>query len=207
VSRIAVYMEGGGQTGEPNTVGAKTAVRDGMGKFLSTLRDRARAKRWYWKIVPCGDRASTKSVFLNARAQEPDTFSILLVDAETAVASKPRAHLKKRDNWDLAGVPEEDVHLMAQVMETWFVADSENVKAYYGKDFNEGALPKHAQPESVSKSAIEAGLEKATQKTKKGRYHKIRHGGDLLARIAPDTVKPKCPHCKRLFDSVEALLA
>jgi hypothetical protein len=81
------------------------------------------------------------------------------------------------------------------------------VKAHYGKDFNEGALPKDAQPESVSKPAIESGLEKATQNTKKARYHKIRHGSDLLARIAPDTVKPKCPHRKPLFDSAEVLLA
>ena len=96
---------------------------------------------------------------------------------------------------------------MAQVMETWFVADPESVKAYYGKDFNEGALPKHAQPESVSKAAITAGLENATKNTKKGRYRKIKHGSDLMARISPDTVKQKCQHCKRLFDSVEALLA
>lgn len=204
---IAVYMEGGGQTGEPHTADAKAAVRVGMGEFLHTLRDRARTKRWHWKIVPCGDRATTKNAFLNARAQDPETFALLLVDSEAAVGALPKAHLKERDNWDLTAVPEEHVHLMAQVMETWFVADPNNVKAYYGKDFNEGALPKHAQPESVSKPAIEAGLEKATQKTKKGRYHKIRHGSDLLARIAPDTVKPKCPHCKRLFDSVEALLA
>ena len=207
MSGIAVYMEGGGQTGEPNTADAKAAVRVGMGEFLRTLRDRARAKRWHWKIVPCGDRTTTKNAFLNARVQEPDTIALLLVDSETAVTALPRSHLKERDKWDLTGVPEDHVHLMAQVMETWFVADPENLKAYYGKDFSDGAVPKHAQPESVSKSAIEAGLEKATQKTKKGRYHKIRHGSDLLARIAPDTVKQKCPHCKRLFDGVEALLA
>jgi hypothetical protein len=92
-------------------------------------------------------------------------------------------------------------------METWFVADPGSLNAYYGKDFNLGAVPKHAKPESVAKVAIAAGLEKATQNTKKGRYHKIKHGGDLLARINPDTVKQKCPHCKRLFESVEALLA
>jgi len=207
VSGIAVYMEGGGQTGEPDTADAKAAVRQGMGEFLRDLRNGARKKRWRWKIVACGDRASTKSAFLNARAQEPDTFAILLVDAEAAVTSTPKAHLKGRDNWDLVGVPEDHVHLMAQVMETWFVADPESVKAYYGRDFSDGALPKHAQPESVSKTAITAGLEKATQNTKKGRYHKIKHGSDLLARIAQDTVKQKCPHCRRLFDSVEALLA
>ncbi len=144
---------------------------------------------------------------MNARAQEPDTISILLVDAETAVRSMPKAHLRERDSWDLDGIPEEHVHLMAQVMETWFVADPENVKAYYGKDFNDEALPKHAEPESVSKAAITAGLEKATKNTKKGRYHKIKHGSDLLKRVAPDTVKQKCPHCKRLFDGLEALLA
>lgn len=207
MSGIAVYMEGGGQTGEPDTADAKAAVRQGMGEFLRDLRDGARKKRWRWKIVACGDRASTKNAFLNARSQDPDTFAILLVDAEVAVTSAPKAHLKGRDNWDLVGVPEEHVHLMAQVMETWFVADPGNVKVYYGKDFNEGALPKHVQLEAVSKLTIAARLEKATQDTKKGRYHKIKHGSDLLTRISPDIVKSKCPHCKRLFDSVEAILA
>jgi hypothetical protein len=207
VTGIAVYMEGGGQTGEPGTAESKAAVRQGMGEFLRDLRERARKKRWHWKIVPCGDRTTTKNAFLNARVQEPDTIALLLVDSETAVTAQPRAHLEERDKWDLTAVPEDRVHLMAQVMETWFVADPANVKAYYGKDFNEGALPKHAQPESVSKPGIASGLEKATQNTKKGRYHKIKHGSDLLARISPATVEQKCPHCKRLFDSVEALLA
>lgn len=207
MSGIAVYMEGGGQTGEAGTADSKAAVRQGMGEFLRDLRERTRKKRWHWKVVACGDRGSTKDAFLNARAQEPDTFSILLVDAETVVASMPKGHLKELDKWDLDGVPEGHVHLMAQVMETWFVADPESVKAYYGKDFKDGALPKHATPESVSKAAITSGLEKATENTKKGSYDKIKHGSALLACIAPDTVKQKCPHCKRLFDGVEALLA
>jgi Domain of unknown function (DUF4276) len=207
VNGIAVYLEGGGQTGEPGTAGAKAAVRQGMGEFLRDLRDRARRKRWRWKIVACGDRVSTKNAFLNARAQHPETYAVLLVDSETPVDVLPKAHLEQRDRWNLTGVPEDHVQLMAQVMETWFVADPVRVQAYYGKDFNAGALPNHAQPESVLKTAVTSGLEKATQNTKRGRYHKIRHGGDLLERIAPDTVKQKCPHCKRLFDSVEALLA
>jgi hypothetical protein len=204
VTGIAVYMEGGGQTGEPGTAESKAAVRQGMGEFLRDLRERARKKRWHWKIVPCGDRTTTKDAFLNARVQEPGTIALLLVDSETPVTTLPKSHLKE---WDLTGVAEDHVHMMVQVMETWFVADPERTKAYYGKDFNESALPKHAQPELVSKAAVAAGLENATKNTKKGRYHKIKHGSDLLARISPDTVKQKCPHCKRLFDSVEALLA
>ena len=68
------------------------------------------------------------------------------------------------------------------------------------------ALPKHAQLESVAKSTIAHGLEQATKDTKKGRYHKIRHASDILMRVNPDTVQRRCPHCKRMFDSVEHLI-
>jgi hypothetical protein len=160
-----------------------------MGEFLRTLRDRARAKRWHWKIVACGDRGAAKAAFLNARTQDPGTYAVLLVDSEASVSGLPKAHLKNRDGWDLPGVPEDHVHLMAQVMETWFVADPRALTNFYGQGFNEGALPKHAQLESVAKTTVAAALQNATKATKKGAYHKVKHASDLLAGVQPDTVK------------------
>ena len=138
---VAVYMEGGGQRGEPNTAEAKAAIRQGMGEFFTMLRDRARRKGWRWKIVPCGDRTTTKNAFLHARAQEPDMCALLLVDSEWPVTQSPKQHLKDRDGWDLAAAPDDHVHLMAQVMETWLVADPKALAAFYGQEFNEGSLP------------------------------------------------------------------
>ena len=35
-----------------------------------------------------------------------------------------------------------------------------------------------------------------------GRYHKIRHAGDLLRRIDVNKVRERCRHCERLFNTV-----
>jgi hypothetical protein len=64
-----------------------------------------------------------------------------------------QGHLKERDKWDLAGVPEEHVHVMAQVMETWFVADPKNVKepvrnSVCGAYHEESICPANRSPSS-----------------------------------------------------------
>ena len=46
----------------------------------------------------CGDRRSTKSAFLNAREQDPETFALLLVDAQATVAGLSKAHIESGEN-------------------------------------------------------------------------------------------------------------
>ena len=198
---LAVYMEGGGETAE-----AKAAIRQGMGEFLNFLRESARRKRWHWKVVPCGSRVQARDAFLNARNQEPDTHAILLVDAEAVVTTGPKQHLATRDDWHLPGVPEPDIHLMAQVMETWIVSDPEALQAFYGHGFNGGALPQHADLEKVDKAQVAQSLESATKNTQKGRYHKIRHASRLLERVRPDTVRARCAHCERFLSAIGTLV-
>ena len=144
MSGTAVYMEGGGETPE-----AKAAIRQGMGEFLHSVRESARRKHWRWKVVPCGGRVQTRDAFLNARNQDPGTHAILLVDAETAVNRSPKQHLLARDGWRLDDVPDSDIHLMVQVMETWIIADAEVLRAFYGQGFKDRALPRHADLEQV----------------------------------------------------------
>ena len=125
---------------------------------------------------------------------------MLLVDAEAAVISdSPRAHLEKRDCWDLRFATDDMVHLMIQAMETWIVADPDALAAYYGQRFLAKALPKAANLESVPQEDIIRALEQATRRTQKGTYHKIRHASQILQRIDPHSVGQRCPACARLF--------
>lgn len=199
---IAIYLEGGGDAAE-----AKAAIRQGMGQFMIALRDAARRKRWHWKVVACGSRLAAKDAFLNARNTEPDTHAILLVDAEAVVTTSAKIHLTARDGWGLPGVPEADIHLMAQIMETWLVSDPEVLQSFYQQGFNLGALPRHTNLEQVNKTQVAQSLENATRDTQKGRYHKIHHGGPLLERIRPSVVRARCAHCERLFSVIEPLVA
>ena len=113
-----------------------------------------------------------------------------------------RRHLQARDKWNLSFTPEETVHLMVQIMETWIVADLAALSQYYGQGFRANKLPKATNLETVPKPTVERSLGEATKDTQKGRYHKIRHASDLLKLIDVESVKAQCDHCQRLFDDL-----
>jgi len=144
---------------------------------------------------------------LRIAQRSPSWLSECLVDAEGPVNQSARHHLESRDGWDLRTTPEDRIHLMVQAMEAWIVADPRALATYYGQGFRPGALPKTQNLEDVSKQDLERGLRRATQGTKTGRYHKIKHASDLLKRIDVSAVTSRCGHCKRLFDVLGKVLA
>ena len=182
-----------------------------MNGFLRELREKVQGSRRHWRLVPCGGRQRTYDTFSNARGHAGEgEIVVLLVDAEAPVtASTPVEHLRTRrgDGWDLSGVDEDHVHLMAQVMETWIVADPDALSAYYGQRFQANALPAANDLETVAKNTVAGALDRATAQTQKGRYQKIRHAADLLARIDPAKARRRCHHCERLFDTLGAAVA
>jgi len=196
---IAIYFEGGGNSAE-----TKAALRQGMSAFLKPLVDLARQRCCRWSITSCGGRAQAYDAFLDALEKEPEKFNVLLVDSEAAVASSPRAHLQQRDDWTLSAADEDQVHLMAQCMEAWLVADPEALKEYYAQGFNANALPKRINLEEEPKVQIYAALEAATRQTQKGSYGKIKHASELLKRVSQEKVKNRCSHCERLFTTLAA---
>ena len=102
---------------------------------------------------------------------------------------------------------DEQIHLMVQTMETWIVADSEALIKYYGQGFRANVLPVREDLEKEDKTTVADALGRATEQTQKGRYHKIRHAGDLLASINPKKVQARCRHCKKLFAALGAAIA
>lgn len=196
MSGIAIYMEGGGDSKD-----TKASLRTGMDGFLAELKDLAREKSWRWKLVCCGGRDQAFKGFINARSNDEATIVVLLVDAEGPVNDGPCKHLIERDGWDLAGIPEEEIHLMIQTMEAWIVADPATLRSYYGQHFNVNALPNAANPETIAKIDIVISLDRATRRAApKGIYHKIKHASQLLQKIDPMIVQNKCPSCARLFN-------
>jgi hypothetical protein len=197
-----VYLEGGGDTRD-----GKVALRIGMTAFLRTLKEIANARGHNLKIVPSGGRTEARYAFLNASKVAPDVRAFLLVDSEEQVDYGPRRHLQDRDGWNLNHVAEPHIHLMAQTMETWIVADIETLTAYYGQHFLANALPKALNLELVPKGKVAEALRHATSKTQKGEYHKINHASVLLQRIRPEEVRSRCSFCVRLFTTLENEIA
>jgi hypothetical protein len=202
VTGVRVYIEGGG-----NTKATRSRLREGFHGFLAPLRELAREKRLRWDVVLSGSRRDAFEDFTTALRSHRDSWVVLLVDSEEAVSLSPRAHLAKRDGWDLSVAEDDQAHLMAQTMEAWLVADPEALADYYQDDFNRGALPVRPNLEEEPKPNLYAALEAATRRTRKGRYAKIAHAADLLARISPVKVQERAPHCKRLFDTVRAKIS
>ncbi|MCY4521465.1 MAG: DUF4276 family protein [Caldilineaceae bacterium] len=201
---ITIYVEGGGDQS-----GTKREFRKGMDAFLSELKSAARAKSWHWKLVPGGGRQRTYDAFCNACRNEDNTVIVLLVDSEGPVPryTTPVGFLRNSDGWELSGIDEEVVHLMVQTMETWIVSDPDALSRYYGRDLRHRVLPSvQKNLENISKRDIEKSLTHATNLTRKGTYHKIKHGTALLEEIDSQKVRNRCPSCDRFFDKIRGII-
>ena len=202
---LTIYMEGGGDSN-----GQLAQLRTGMDRFLTPIKDRFREKHWRWKLIPCGGRRSAYDKFSNAmKNQKPGEKIILLVDAEAPITESTRTlHLEKRpgDGWDLSGVSEDHIHLMAQSMEAWIVADPEALSEYYGQNFLVNKLPVRQNLEEEPKVDCAAKLADATRNTQKGEYKKIKHAAELLGKISSAKVRERCPHAETLFSTLNKLI-
>jgi hypothetical protein len=204
VNGITIYVEGGGDQS-----GTKSRFRKGMDAFLSELKSAARAKSWHWKLVPGGGRQRTYDAFCNACRNEDNTVIVLLFDSEGPV---PRhitsiGFLRDRDRWELPGISEEVVHLMVQTMETWIISDLDALSRYYGRNFRHRVLPSVQENlENISKRDIEKSLTRATNSTRKGTYHKIKHGTALLEEIDSGRVRNRCSSCRRFFEDLGRII-
>ena len=202
VEDIAIYVEGGGDTAQ-----TLAPFRRGMSTFLRPVVDVVRARCIRWRMIPCGGRQQAYDAFVDALANEPEVFNVLLVDSEDPlpITVSPWDHVKKRegDKWDRpAGTDDTRCQMMVACMEAWFLADPAGLKRHFGRNFNEKALPPQNQSETRTKAKINDALKKATKATPAQEYQKIRDGAKLLERIDPAEVRKHCKWCDRLFQAL-----
>jgi hypothetical protein len=195
---VCLYVEGGG----PNRSGPSAiACRKAFHVFLEKVfGDKPRPR-----IIASGSRDKAYDDFSKA-LDDPDSFAVLLVDSEDPVTSGRTAaeHLRHREkHWT---IPDEQVHLMVQCMEAWFLADKDALARYYGDGFKASALPGNLKIEEIPKLDVMSGLAAATKATNKGSYHKTRHGFDLPERIDPFLVTRASPHADALIKAIGAKL-
>ena len=160
------------------------------------------------KIVRGGSRVATFKRFRSAvRNRRGDDLPLLLVDSEGAVQSghSPWQHLLARDGWNRPnGAGEDQAFLMVQFMETWFLADKDGLRRYFGQGFSEGAIRQWPDLEAVPKETVLRALAQATVACRKS-YEKGATSFELLARIDPARVKAACPHADALLQRLAAL--
>lgn len=201
VNEIRIYIEGGGDG--KNT---KALIRKGFSTFFKDIIEVVRSKRIKWEIIICGSRNNAFNDFKKALEDYPNAFIILLVDAEAPVNQSPWQHLKSFDNWNAPEVDDTHCHLMVQAMESWFMADIEALKKFYGNGFKENAIPKTINVEKIDKNLLEPSLKAASKDTLKGEYHKIQHAYQLLEMIDVAKVRERSGYCDRLFTTLSQII-
>jgi hypothetical protein len=200
-TRLKLYVEGGGDTNY-----LKTECRKAFTAFLTKAGLAGNLPR----IVACGGRQKAYNDFCTALKN--GNPALLLVDSEELVdanhMNKPWHHLaaRKGDEWATPeGAQDSHCHLMVVCMDSWFLADQEQLCRYFGQGFKEKALPSSQKPvETITKEDIYEGLKNATCacKTKSG-YDKGTHSFEILAQIDPHKVIKASPWAARLIEGLK----
>nr|WP_128800173.1 DUF4276 family protein [Corallococcus coralloides] len=204
VKEIRLYIEGGGTSAD-----GKALLRHGFRQFFDASVALGQKSRVRWAFVMCGSRGEAFHAFRHALKNHSSAVNILLVDSEGPVTGTPWEHLANRDpSWRRPREASADsCHLMVQTVEAWLMADPKALQDFYGQGFSLASLPKTANVERIAKDTLEASLKKATQGTRKGEYHKVRHCSELLKQVDPARVRARSAHCERLFTVLEGLLS
>ena len=162
------------------------------------------------KVMVGGGRVQTfRSFAKSLRSSHPDELPLLLVDSEGRVADEHSAwqHLNARpeDNWDQPpGTDNNSAYLMVQSMETWFLADRDALRRFFGPSLSENNFREWQNLETVPKDTVYNALERATRDCQK-QYRKGRISFLLLCEISPERVAEFCPHARILLDYLRGL--
>lgn len=191
---VTLCIEGGGDN---RRLGAQ--FRECWTSFFEAAGLRGRMP----KVIRGGSREQTFDRFARVIASpSPEVVPLLLVDSESPVIGDHSAwrHLREHDGWRKpAGAGEDDAFLMVQVMETWFLADRNALRYFFGPRFLESALGDRAELEQVPKTTVLQALRRATRECS-SRYSKGKVSFELPARIDPALVEAACPHARALLD-------
>ncbi len=197
---IKIYVEGGG-----NGHKLKIECRQGFSKFFEKAGLAGRMPA----IVACGSRNDAYDSFCTAlKRPKENQLPLLLVDSEAPVTKtpdEPWAHLLARDKWQKPnGATDDDVYLMMECMESWFLADPGCLKDYFGQGFREKSLPKTTKVETISKKQVFDSLKMATRNAQpKGEYGKGKHSFGILGSIDPNKVRSVAPGVEKLLKKLK----
>ncbi|MBI3582070.1 MAG: DUF4276 family protein [Nitrospinae bacterium] len=190
---VRIYVEGGG---------ASKALLTSCRRGFRTFFEKTSLKGRMPKIIACGSRNDAFSDFVTAlKSPETSDFILLLVDSEGPFLNDTNvlSYLSDRDGWGLPkSATKDNVHLMVQCMETWFLADKAALENYFGQGFLTNSLPKNTNIEAIPKKDVLDKLEHASRKSRKGEYGKGSHSFDLLECINPQYVFDFSSNAKNL---------
>jgi hypothetical protein len=164
-------------------------------RFLGEIAEAARSKRWDFNLI--ATEGTPIQDFRDALKTHPNAWNVLLLDWE----DEDEAAIRDRA---LEGCDQDAVFWMVQIMESWFLADVEALRAVFKRNLDENALKPNPNVEEIPKKDVLDCLKNATG----GRYHerKVEYGVKLLAAMDPNKVRKAASHCERMFRLILAKL-
>ena len=197
--RVRIVIEGGGSGETPDK-----DFRQAWTQFFESAGLVGRMPR----VVRGEGREQTFDKFRTAlQRRRPNELPILLVDSEGPVVPGRSAweHLHNQDNWNQPpGAADDSAYLMVQVMETWFLADREALRRFFGPSLNENHFSQWPDLEAVPKDTVLNAMEMSTANCQRP-YSKGKVSFELLGQIDPDIVATACPHAGQLLDYLRRL--
>jgi len=186
-----IYLEGGGDSKELHT-----RCREGFRKLLEKCGYKGKMPR----LVACGGRGSVFEDFQSAHVSRvPEDFIAMMIDSEEPLNDTEATwdHLINRDDWEKPpGAVDEQVLFMTTCMETWIVADRDNLSSHYGSRLQVSALPPLAMIEERNRHDIQDALVHATRNCTNA-YQKGKRSFNILSESMPDTLKQHLPSFRR----------
>jgi len=210
VKEIRIYIEGGGENEK---------LRARCREAFQALFKKSGFKGKMPRLIACGSRTNAFRDFSNSLKKNPNAFSILLVDSEDTVnelSPNPHSdmawiHLKRKnkDNWNRPeGTKPYQALLMATSMETWIATDRVALKAFFGKDFQENALPALDNIEDHDSKGVFEKLKLATRKCKEDkRYQKGEISFKILETLDPQILAQHLTQFQRLKATLDIVLS
>jgi hypothetical protein len=160
--KIILFIEGGSDSSNGD-------LRQGFSKLLAK-----KVAGNMPRINLGGGKAQTIQKFLKNKLKAD--LTLLLLDLDSPEQAR-EADLEANN----LSAYHESVFYMIQEMEAWFLSQPEILDGFFGPDDNgkkvSDKLPKQKAIEIIDPKNV---LKNATKKSKKGEYHEIKHGVELL---------------------------
>ncbi len=166
-----------------------------MRRFLSEIADTASRKGWRFE-PPVATYGRPVQAFRIALETHSNAWNVLLLDHEDS----DEAEIRKKG---LEGCDPHSVFWMVQILEAWFLADVDALRALYRRRFGESALGWNPKVEEIPKVDVLERLKRVSG----GESHKVNHGVKLLELIDPAKVRKSAPNCERMFRLILARLS
>ncbi len=182
-NKPTLFIEGGNVTRNGD-------LRQGFGKLLAkVLGDKVKKVR----IKLCGAKDQAIKAYLST-----DGKKFLLIDLDCGYEEK-QSRIKDLNS---KGCVREEYFFMIQTMEAWLLSQPNVLSKYYGQGIEiKGIQGKNWQNQS---SPVKI-LNKLTKSTQKGKYHKVKHGSELLALLDAQSLMDDFPEFKRMIETLKKL--